>query len=239
MGEIVAEAKRAGLETVGISDHYGKIHDLSNYVKTVRTEQERQKIRVLLGLEIDVPDSCQLEYFYKIKQKFGFDYFIGSVHGVRYNGTYIPVGDKNKKEILQSPLYQQTYWQTLSEMACGLFDIIAHLDLIKITGIDTTYQFEQEIDAALKAFKAYSQIVEINTRHSETECSPSDAIISKICRVGIPVIFSSDAHIKDKVTHRFESEQKRLHRQFSNLNHITGTNELLHLFQERESALCR
>ncbi len=239
VAEVITAAKQAGLKTIGISDHYWQIQDIPSYVQTIRAEQERQQFPVLLGMEVDYPAPHQWEQFYKMKRDFGFDYFIGSLHVVPYDGDWHYVGNKEKRDIVQTPLYQKTYWETLPNLACDLFDIVAHMDLIKITGITTEPQFGQEIEMALKAFKANNQIVEINTKYHKPESFPSDTILAKVVRANLPVIFSTDSHAAEHLMYRFESEQQRLHKLFNNLNHISQTGDLLRFLQTRQSTSIR
>ncbi len=236
--DIVTEAKKVGLKTLGITDHFYAIEsNLQRYVKTIRMEQEKQQFPILLGAEIDNPSPDQLEKLYKIKHDFGFDFFIGALHVVPYNGHEYYVGDKNNTTITKQLDYQAKYWRTLPNLAGDLFDIIAHMDLIKLSGIKTEHLFYNEIDAALKAFKSNNQIIEINTKFSVTENQPSDNIVMKISQAGIPVIFSSDSHIKQKVNFRFQEEQNRLNAKFPDMRHISNTGDLLKFLRTRNHRL--
>ena len=131
--------------------------------------------------------------------------------------------------------FQQMYWQTLPNLANDLFDIVAHLDLVKLTGIKTEALYEKEINNALNAFKLNNQIVEINTKHSKIENEPSDTILEKIVEIKIPVVFSSDAHIKNQIVYRFEEEQQRLSGMLSKMRYISKTTELLDFLKFRNS----
>ena len=232
--DMILEAKRSGLKTLGISDHFWAVsYDLPNYVKTIRAAQDKLQFDVLIGLEIDNPSDDRLEMLYKIKKEYGFDYFIGSLHDVPYNGKKYYVGSKEDKNILQSQTYQQTYWQTLPNLANDLFDIIAHMDLIKLTGVKTEALYEADIDKALKAFKAYNQIIEINTKHHQIENEPSDTILAKVAKADIPVIFSSDAHIKHQLIQHFAEEQRRLAEPLAKMRYISKSDELRQFLQSR------
>lgn len=234
--DMIIEARKLGLKTIGISDHFWAVrHNLQQYTMAVRTAQDKQKFHVLMGLEVDNPTPERLEQLYHIKQNFNFDFLIGALHEVPYNGKKYYVGDKLNKDLLQNHLYQKTYWQTLPNLANDLFDIIAHFDLIKLTGIKTEPFFETEIDIALKEFKKHNQILEINTKHSSdtSENEPSDTIINKICDCKIPVIFSSDAHIKTQLINRFAEEQSRLAATLSKMRYIHKTSDLLRFLKQR------
>ena len=226
--DMIIEAQKNGLKTLGISDHFWAVrHDLQKYIKTVRRVQEKLKFHVLLGMEIDNPTPERLEMLYKLKRDYGFDFFIGALHDVPYGEKKYYVGDKENKDVLQSQGFQQMYWQTLPNLANDLFDIVAHLDLVKLTGIKTETLYEKEINNALKAFKLNNQIVEINTKHSKIENEPSDTILEKIVEIKIPVVFSSDAHIKNQIVYRFEEEQQRLSGMLAKMRYISKTTELL------------
>ncbi len=238
--EMIESAKKAGLKTIGISDHYWAVGDrLQEYVKMVRTEQDKQQFQILLGLEVDLPAPEKWSELYRIKRDFGFDYFIGSLHNLPMNGQRYYVGVPDNKTVTQTHEFQKLYWKTLPNLACDLFDIVAHMDLIKMTGVKTEPQFEQEIDSAIKAFKKNNQIVEINTKHSKMENEPSDTILDRVRCADIPVIFSSDAHAEYQVTYRFMEEQLRLAATLAKMHHITQTDDLLRFLRTRNVGLVR
>ena len=64
--DMILEAKRSGLKTLGISDHFWAVsYDLPNYVKTIRAAQDKLQFDVLIGLKIDNPSDDRLEMLYK------------------------------------------------------------------------------------------------------------------------------------------------------------------------------
>lgn len=218
-----------GFKTLGISDHFYAIeHNLPNYI---RTAQIKYDITVLIGVEIDRPNPSMLDKLYKIKRLYGFDYFIAALHTVPFQNTEYYVGNKQYINITQTYEYQERYWSLLSELACDVFDVIAHMDLIKISGVKTEPLFVEKIQEALSSFKQHNQIVEINTKFSLEENQPSDTILEQISKLDIPVIFSSGAHISNKIGYRFNEERLRTTQSIPLLRHINTIKSLLDFFK--------
>ena len=135
--------------------------------------------------------------------KYDFDYIIGSVHKVNkwpvdhpdYKDAY---NDWNIKH-----LYKEYFSIVESMVKSELFDIIGHIDLIKI--FDNKLP-ENDIDEIIKnlllIIKENNIVVEINTNGFNkpvNEFYPSDHILEKIIEMNIPVTFGSDAHNSDRV----------------------------------------
>ena len=238
--EMIIAAQNTGFKTLGISDHFYAIeHDLPKYIKNIRSAQAKYGINVLVGAEIDRPTPSMLEKLYKIKRTYGFDYFIAALHTVPFQGAEYYVGNNQFTNIIQCDEYQKQYWTLLSELSSDVFDIIAHLDLIKISGVKTEHRFTEEIKRALSLFKKNNQIVEINTKFSLTENQPSDTILAQIAKLGIPIIFSSDAHINNKIGYRFNEEIIRTTQSVPLLKHINTTETFIKFLNQRKNLCSR
>jgi HisJ family histidinol phosphate phosphatase len=229
--EIAQFAQSFGLNMLGVSDHFYSIeNNLDNYVEAVKSAQSMVNIKIMLGAEVDLPQQADMQKLEEIKKQYGFDFFIGALHGDKEKNIY--VGDKTPTT--QSIEFHQWYWNRVSELSNGLFDIIAHFDIINLSGMNYENQFEKEIDIAINNIKQSGQIVEINTKCNSMTC-PSDYIIDRLAQKQIPLILSSDSHSKGNICNRFELEHARLINKFGNgLNFITTSQGILnHLHNSR------
>ena len=84
----------------------------------------------------------------------------------------------------------------------GLFDIVGHLDLIKVFGYRPTFCIERVIAPLLAAIKQSKMAVEINTNGLNKpvrEIYPHPLILESCYQLNIPVTLGSDAHQADEV----------------------------------------
>ena len=141
-----------------------------------------------------------------------WDYVVGSVHFVRdapsTRGTEWEHvwgrGDRPEK-------VWQRYFETLAEAArSGLYDIMAHPDLVKVWGSarplpegDLRHYYEPAVEAMLEAGVA----VELSTaglRKPVGELYPAPALLEMAVDAGLPIALSSDAHEPDQLGYRYE-----------------------------------
>ncbi len=111
------------------------------------------------------------------------------------------------------------YFETLAEAArSGLFDILAHPDLVKVWGSgrqsperDLRFFYEPAVEAMAEAGVA----VEVSTaglRKPVAEIYPSRALLEMVADAGCPIALSSDAHIPDQLGHEYERAVELLER---------------------------
>lgn len=190
------------VKEIGFADHcrylYEKL-DLNLYKKV---QEKVSDISIKVGLEIDYyPDKIQ-----EIEKKvnfFDYDYIIGSVH---YIGKWMFDSDKEKQEYQNwdhDKLYEK-YISLVTESARkDFYDILGHIDLIKIFGIKPVKRRPENIFAPyLKEISKTGLVVEINTNGLNKpvkEIYPSFPIIQMLFDNNIPVTLSSDAHHPEEV----------------------------------------
>jgi len=174
--------------------------DMHAYTNDILQAKDKYKndIRILLGYEIDFLPGHMDERVLNAD----VDYLIGSIHFIDKWGFDNPefIGgwkDKNIDEIWQA------YFEATEAMAnSGKFDIVGHLDLIKV------FKFMPQTDVrilaknALTAIKNANMVLEINTaglRKPIGELYPSRALLEEAYTLDIPITFSSDAHAVDQI----------------------------------------
>jgi histidinol-phosphatase (PHP family) len=213
-------ARKAGLDELGISDHYVLTPDsrqvpwsiktdlLAEYVAHICQEGENAGgIAVRLGLEVDYfPQTIELVQ--SRLAPYRFDYLIGSVHFV--DGFSIDSEAGPWKELAQNGRDNiwRGYFQRLRAAAeTGLFDIVGHFDLPKKFGYFPSVDLREDALAALDAISAAGMAIEINTSGWERpvqEAYPSLFYLQEAKRRKIPLIISADAHKPEALVRHFD-----------------------------------
>ena len=150
--------------------------------------------------------------FAKAKEHLKPDYLIGSAHFVAHNGTLY-----NSHDLKAAPKPEQNqllyrYWQNERAAAkSGLFDIMAHLDLMKKVGLGQGDEWIAEEQKTIAAIKKSGAIVELNASYFKfgKEPYPSPRIMQMLAKENVPVIISDDAHAVGQLGWHFE-ETKNL-----------------------------
>lgn len=216
MAEYLVHALEVGLAEVGFADHLPLLHtvdptlsmsrqELPGYVDEVKQLSDAAPLPVRLGIEADyMPET--VDELARLLDAHPFDYVLGSVHFLGEWGFDDPrelAGYENRHHV---ELYDEYFATAIDAVSSGLFDVLAHPDLIKkfdiLTPIDLTQHYEQLAEAVAAADMA----VEVSTaglRKPVGEIYSTAAFLS-MCRChAIPVTLGSDAHAPEEVAHRF------------------------------------
>ena len=205
MQEYVNEAIKKGIKVFGFSDHAPmnfdkkyrmKFEEMQKYENEVLKlkEKYKDKIKILLGYEVDFTPMVDE----KVLQR-EVDYLIGSVHFLDNWGFDNPEFIKEWENRDVDDIYNE-YFSKIIELANSkLFDIVGHLDLIKVFGYKPK---KIKIEKVLEAIKDNNLTIEINTaglRKPVKEIYPSIPILEKIKKYEIDITFGSDAHSPQQV----------------------------------------
>jgi histidinol-phosphatase (PHP family) len=104
-------------------------------------------------------------------------------------------------------LYEEYYRAVRESAKLGVFDIIAHFDLVKKFGPCSRKLVDELLWAALEQIRKADLCIEINTsgwRRSENEAHPSERILSFAKDLSIPMTLGSDAHTPGDVGRDFD-----------------------------------
>ena len=217
--EYVQAAIEAKLSEYGISDHAPLTPEpfddwrmlskqLPDYFEWIERAQSAAngKIPVRAGLECDWLPGCEA-WIEELKGKYNWDYLIGSVH-------YLSDWDFDNPAWLEK--WAKTdiddawsrYWKTYTDMAeSGLFDILAHSDLIKKFGYHPSGDLSRFYEPAIDAIATSGCAIEINTAGWHKPCKeayPALDFLDLACSAGIPIVISSDAHHPDELGRDFD-----------------------------------
>lgn len=208
--EYIAQAIKAGTKIFGFSEHAPMDFDpkyrlsfeqMKEYENSVLTAKEKYKdeIEILLGYEVDYLPG----YMDKRVLDAKVDYLIGSVHFIGKWGFDNPefIGryeDENIDDIWEK------YFDAIEDMAKSkLFDIVGHLDLIKVFKFMPNKNILDLAKNALLAVKKADMVLEINMagyRKPIKEAYPSLELLQTAYQLKIPITFSSDAHAPEQVS---------------------------------------
>jgi histidinol-phosphatase (PHP family) len=218
----LAAAAAAGIEELGVSEHVYRFRqaldlwrhplwvdsardDVDAYCAFVRTTPLK------LGIECDFVPGTE-EGTASLLAARDFDYVVGSVHfigegdsAVDHTGWDVWEGGDDPDEIWRR------YFEALAGCArSGLFDILAHPDLVKIWGgarplpeRDLRAYYEPAVEAIAESGIA----VELSTaglRKPVGELYPARGFAEMCVEAGAPFALSSDAHLPEQVGFEYD-----------------------------------
>ena len=207
--EFIQKAKEKGITIYGFSDHapmdFDKkyrmsFEEMKNYENLIRSL--KSDIKILLGYEVDFAPK---KYLDKRVIEADVDYLIGSVHFLDNWGFDNPefIKEWNNRDV--DDVYKE-YFFLIEEMANSkLFQIVGHIDLVKVFNFKPKKNILDIAKNAIKAIKKADMAVEINTsglRKPVKEMYPSVKLLEAILNEGIEITFGSDAHSPDDVGYK-------------------------------------
>jgi len=177
-----------------------------NEIKNLRDKYKNQ-IDIRLGYEVDyLPNFLDDRVLLS-----DVDYLIGSVHFIDKWGFDNPefIGIYKDKDIDNIWL---EYFNCVTNMVkSGKFDIVGHLDLIKVFKFMPKKSIPSIVKNTLKAIKKSNMVIEINTagfRKPINEIYPSKELLIMAYEMNIDITFGSDAHEINQVGFEYERALK-------------------------------
>jgi histidinol-phosphatase (PHP family) len=209
-------ASEQGIAELGVSEHVYRfrqalelwrhpfweryaVDDIDEYCAFVREQTDLR-----LGIEADFVAGAEDRTAALLESR-DFDYVVGSVHFIRDGAVDMDdfgVWDPKRGDLSPDRIWTR-YFETVAESArSGLFDIIAHPDLVKIWGPTHPERFPERdprfyYEPAVEAFAEAGVAVEVSTaglRKPVGEIYPARAFLEMCVEAGLPVALSSDAH---------------------------------------------
>jgi histidinol-phosphatase (PHP family) len=214
-------ATERGIEELGVAEHVYRFtqaldvwqhelwrdsarDDLDDYCAFVRDETDLK-----LGIEADFVPGRE-DRMAELLAGRDWDYVVGSIHFVGEGAL-----DHDGYDIWSTGQAPERVWRTYFEWlgeaaASGMFDILAHPDLVKHWGRerpwperDLRFFYEHAMDGIAESGIA----VEVSTaglRKPVGELYPSRAFLEMVLDAGNPIALSSDAHRPDDLGRDFE-----------------------------------
>jgi histidinol-phosphatase (PHP family) len=209
-------ASERGIAELGVSEHVYRFEqalevwrhpfwqqyahdDLDSYCAFVRDQTDLR-----LGIEADFIVGAE-DRIANLLEARDFDYVIGSVHFIREGA--VDMDDYSVWEQGRSAEeVWRRYFQTIGECAAsGLFDVLAHPDLVKYWGRERPLpegDLRRYYELAMDGIAQSGIAVEVSTaglRKRAGEIYPAPAFLQMCLEAGAPIALSSDAHIPQDV----------------------------------------
>ena len=219
----VEAACAAGVDEIGFTEHvyYFKqtrtlwtvpyqaercVYDLEPYVDAVMTAR-RRGLPVKLGLEVDYVPGREDETR-ALLAPYPWDYLLGSVHFVDGFGVD---GEPRLLDAVGVEEAWRRYFELLARAArSGLFDSLAHPDLVKIFGERATGFDYSEVVSAIAGAGIAVETSTAGLRKPVRELYPHPDFL-RACRAhGVPVTTGSDAHSPALVGRDFDRARELL-----------------------------
>ena len=207
--DYIRKAIAEGIDIFGFSDHAPMDFDpqyrmgfeeMTEYEAEVREAKKRyaDKIEIRLGYEVDwLPGHVDRRVL-----EAEVDYLIGSVHFIDRWGFDNPefIG---KYEGADIDGIWRDYFDLVKAMAeSRLFDIVGHLDLIKVFKYVPRTDVRLIAEEAMDAIAEADMVIELNAagyRKPIGEAYPGRELLQMAFERNIPITFGSDAHTPEQV----------------------------------------
>ena len=201
--DYVENAIRAGIKTLGFSDHSPMIFKTDFYSGfrirldsapgyfeslTALREEYKNDIRILIGVEVEYyPDL--FEGYLAYMAQFPLDYMILGQHFVWDEETGFPSFQRTE----DPERLAQYYENVLQAAATGRFTYIAHPDVLNYRGDEAAY--DALTADFLQRIKPYGVPLELNRLgFADGRHYPRRAFWEKCGALGIPAVIGLDAH---------------------------------------------
>jgi histidinol-phosphatase (PHP family) len=169
-------------------------------------EKYKHDIEILLGYEVDYMSNNS--YMEDIILNANVDYTIGSVHFLDEWGFDNPAYLKDYETRNIDEIWVD-YFQAVEDMAkTQYFNIVGHLDLIKVFKFLPKKDIKSIAYKALKQIKKSNMVLELNSagfRKPIKEQYPSKELLELAFELDIDITFSSDAHKVDDIGYKYDT----------------------------------
>jgi histidinol-phosphatase (PHP family) len=185
--------------------------DVEPYLKYIdNLSRDVTSIKVRKGLEVDFFPGKE-KGIYSLLNKTKLDYAIGSVHYLGDSAVDMGPEFYDGKNI--DSLFEIYFEKVTAAAASGLFDIIAHCDLIRIYGFKPSSDPENLYRNLARSFKIHDVAFEINTNGRNRPVGdfyPDRKYLRIFREENVPVCVNSDAHMPSRVAQHFDEAYELL-----------------------------
>lgn len=228
--EMIEAAIAKGFDSIGFSGHSYMSYDpyvpdnVAEYKQHItRLKGEyADRIKIYLGLEVDMYSGPETDLT-------GFDYLIGSVHGLFYKENYFSIDadaesvDRVIRQHFRGDAMElaRAYYERVAQLPqYGHFDIIGHFDLItKFRRVlpladEDSREYRDCVLDAIHALAGKIPYFEVNTgaiaRGYRTTPYPAPFIIKEFRQLGFGAIITSDSHSTETLDLHFDRSAQLL-----------------------------
>lgn len=211
-------ALERGIAELGVSEHVHRfrqalevwrhpfwernaVDDLDGYCAFVREETTLK-----LGIEADFVAGRE-DRMQNLLDGRDWDYVLGSVHFLREEAVDMR-GEWDVWRSADPEKVWRRYFETLGEAAStGMFDVLAHPDLVKVWGERPEGDLRRYYDHAMDGIDASDVAIEVSTaglRKPVEEIYPARPFLEMCLEAGRPLTLSSDAHRPEDLGHEYD-----------------------------------
>lgn len=205
----VGTAAERGLDEIGFSEHVYYFtqtrelwtvpyhverctRDIEPYVEAV-AEAKRQGMPVKLGIEVDYVPGRE-ERTAELLAPYPWDYVLGSIHFIGDAGVDVDPGLIAEAGVEEA---WRRYYETLARAArSGLFDSLAHPDLIRMHGPEIPWDW---VEVAKSFEGARLEVSSAGLHKPHGELYPNPALLREAHARGTAITLASDAHVPQNV----------------------------------------
>jgi histidinol-phosphatase (PHP family) len=209
--EYVEQARRAGVDEIGLTEHDFYFHqlrelweiswlrehgvdDLDDYVGVVE-EAKGRGLPVKLGLEVDYFPGIEAQLA-EILGAYRWDYLLGSVHFV--DGFPVDSEPGLLHKLPPGEAWRRYFVWLRNAARSGLFDVLSHPDLVKIYGVrapeEETHYLHEETADAIEAAGVCIEVSAAGLHKPVGELYPDRPFLEACHKRGVPITLASDAH---------------------------------------------
>jgi histidinol-phosphatase (PHP family) len=211
--EYVAAAERAGVTVMAFTDHLPlldgsetdyamRMGELPGYVEDVVQLRSRAAApEVLLGIEADWTPGAE-KRLCELLREYPFDVVLGSVHFIEGWAFDDPDLVERYERTDVDALWRTYFAEVQAAARSGIFDVIAHPDLVKKFRYMPTFDLAQLYRQTAVVFADAGVAIEVNTAGLRKPCAelyPARPFLKACRRAGVPATMGSDAHRPEEV----------------------------------------
>lgn len=199
--------------------HQVSTESIEQFVSLIENEKSKWDqggVKLKLGIEADFFPGCE-EELSEILSKYKWDYVIGSVHFYKGWGFDNPETKDYFQNYNLLALYEEHFEVVEKAISSKLFDIVAHLDNLKVFGFrPNDEELNQLYHKIAKALKEHDVATEVNTglsyRYPIKEMCPSPSFLKVLSKYDVDITTSSDAHFPDDLGKLLDEARQELKR---------------------------
>ncbi len=230
----VESAFAAGVSEIGITEHayhfvqcrtiyprdnhwvhspQGRDHhnwDLDTYVDLLETARE-EGLPVKMAMEWDYCPGYEAELD-RFVRNYDWDFTLGAVHWLpgRTGGWWgfdiAEQADEWRHRSIEA-VYAEYFRLLVDAAHTGLFDVLAHPDVVKVFGHRPDGDLTPLYDTVVEAVARSGTCAEVSTagwRKQSGELYPAAGLLSRLRRKNVPIVISSDAHFVEHIGYAFD-----------------------------------
>ncbi len=212
--ESISSALKGNISELGFSDHLTltdkqqdwsiQLDNFERYIEEILNLKSKTRgLKIKLGIEVDYLEGKERE-IEKYINSYPFDYIIGSVHYMDGPVDHSPDYYKNRD---LGELFRKYFDLVAAAAASGLFDIIGHLDLIRIYDYHPESDLGQLYRELATKIKKHDLAIELNTNGKNKPLNdfyPDPSFLNIFREEGVDICVNSDAHYPSHIGQYFD-----------------------------------